>query len=284
MKIKIPYLLVLVISLSSCDLLVKQEPSNIIAVVNEHRLYEEDLVEILPKNISNEDSLIFVKSFIDEWALDKILMDNALYNLPLKEQERYQKMVDKYKSELFKKAYLDALLQKEISFDIDSTSIAEYYEAHKGTFRINEHLLKVRYLYARNDLKEFKKIKKSFQRFQLEDIYYLEDNELKFDKIELNDSVWVKSIDVFKKLNKLNEYQQKALLSKKRYYQFSDSIGTHFILVKDILKPNDIAPLSYIKPTVEQIIINKKKLKIQADLKNKILKDAINDNTYEVFK
>ncbi len=284
MKIKIPYLFVFVLSLSACDLLIKQEPNNIIAVVNEHRLYEEDIIDIIPNNISTEDSIIFVKSFIDDWALDKILMDNALYNLPLKEQDRYQKMVDKYKSELFKKAYLDALLQKEISNDIDSTSIAEYYEAHKSTFRVNEHLLKIRYLYASNELKEFKKIKKSFQRFQLEDIYYLEDNELKFDKIELNDSVWVKSIDVFKKLNKLNEYQQKALITKKRYYQFSDSIGTHFILVKDILKPNDIAPLSYIKPTVEQIIINKKKLKIQADLKNKILKDAINDRSYEVFK
>jgi hypothetical protein len=256
----------------------------VIAKVNEHLLYQEDMVEIIPKNLSDEDSIIFVKNYIDDWALDKLLMDNALYNLPMKEQDRYQEMVDKYKSELFKKAYLDALLQKEIEKEIDSLSVAEYFESHKNTFRVNEHLLKIRYLYARNDLKEFEKIKKSFKRFTLEDIYYLEDNELKFDKIKLNDSMWVKSIDVFKQLNNLKESQQKTILSNKGYREFSDSIGTLFILTKDILKPNQIAPLNYIKPTIEQILINKIKLKKQKELKNKILKDAINENTYEILK
>jgi hypothetical protein len=96
--------------------------------------------------------------------------------------------------------------------------------------------------------------------------------------------MWVKSIDVFKQLNNLKESQQKTILSNKGYREFSDSIGTLFILTKDILKPNQIAPLNYIKPTIEQILINKIKLKKQKELKNKILKDAINENTYEILK
>lgn len=100
----------IVLLLSACDYFKAPETKAIIATVNEHILYEEDVATILPENLSEEDSIIFVRAFVDDWAMDKILLDNALFNLPEKEQQRYQAMVEKYKSELFKKAYVDALI------------------------------------------------------------------------------------------------------------------------------------------------------------------------------
>ena len=271
--------------LCSCNYLGKQQTKEIIAIVNDHVLYEEDVKNILPSNLTKEDSTVFVRAYIEDWAMDNILMDNAKFNLPLNEQERYQKMVDKYKSELFKKAYLDALIQQQsANKSIDSSSIAEYYELNKTNFKLNETLVKIRYVYAKNTLKDFTKIKKSFRRFDATDRNYLLDNELKFDKIELNDSVWVKITDVFKILNDLDQNQQKKVLKDKNTIQFQDSIGTYFIKVNDILKPNSVAPFSYIKPTIEQILKNKEKLKIKAELERKILNDAIKDKTYEILK
>lgn len=273
------------LSLYSCDLFKTQQTQEIAAVVNEHVLYIDDIKKVLPGNLSEEDSIIFVRSYIDDWAMDNILMDNAKFNLPLKEQERYEKMVDKYRRELFKKAYLDALIQKETEGNvIDSVSVLAYYEANKNNFKLNENLIKIRYLYANNNLKDISKIKRSFRRFEAEDINYLLDNELKFDKIELNDSVWVKTTDVFNILDGLNSEQQKRVLTDKNLIEIKDTIGTLFIQVKDLLKPNANAPFSYVKPTIEQILKNKEKLKIKAELERKILNDAIKDNTYEIFK
>ena len=283
MKSKIFFIVFGLLSFSACDFFKPQQDKDVVAVVNQHILYKEDLQKVLPNNLSKEDSIIFVRGYIDEWAMDNLLMDNALYNIPVEEQDRYNKMVEKYKSELFKKAYLDALIQKEQKRNIDSLSIVNYYNTNKNNFKINEYLIKLRYIYANNELKDLAKIKKSFRRLDPDDINYLVDNELKLDKIDLNDSIWVKSSEVFRMTDGLNNVQQKIILSNKKYLEFEDTIGTYFIQVKDILKPNSIAPLSYIKPTIEQILRNKENLRIREELETKILNDAIKDKTYEIL-
>ena len=157
--------------LCSCNYLGKQQTKEIIAIVNDHVLYEEDVKNILPSNLTKEDSTVFVRAYIEDWAMDNILMDNAKFNLPLNEQERYQKMVDKYKSELFKKAYLDALIQQQsANKSIDSSSIAEYYELNKKNFKLNETLVKIRYVYAKNTLKDL--ISSSVQYRMVSDVPY----------------------------------------------------------------------------------------------------------------
>ncbi|MGX1023470.1 peptidyl-prolyl cis-trans isomerase [Psychroflexus sp. MBR-150] len=284
MKIKILFISFGFILLSSCELFKKQQQEDVIAQVNSHILYQSDLKKVLPKNISTEDSIAFVKNYIDQWAMDKILLDKAKFNLPVKEQERFQAMVEQYKSELYKKAYMDALIQKQTDSVIDSVAIQKYYESNKDVFRINEHLLKLRYIFIKNNLKNYSKIKESFKRFNQDDKNYLNQEQLKFDKVKLNDSVWIKSIDIFRNLDDLSTQQHQNLLHKNRYIEIVDSENTYFIYVKDVLKPNSIAPKSYIKPTIEQILKNKQKLELKKNLKQQILNDAIKNNDYEIFK
>ena len=284
MKIKVLYILSGLLLLNSCDFFQKKNPEKIVARANEHILYNDDLLEVLPKDLSKEDSIIYSKAYIDEWAKDKIILDRAKFNLPIEDQKRYNQMVDQYKNELFKKAYMDALIQKQVDNIVDSLSVLEYYNKHKEIFKINEHLLKIRYLYIKNNLKEFKKIKESFERFNIEDQDYLLNEQLKFDKIKLNDSVWVKSLNIFRDLKKLNSKQHSFLLNKNQYIEIQDSIGSYLIYVKDVLKPNSDAPMSYIKPTIELILKNKNKLNLKSDLENQILNDAIKNNDYEIFK
>ncbi len=42
-------------------------------------------------------------------------------------------------------------------------------------------------------------------------------------------------------------------------------------------------PLSYIKPTIEQIILNKRKLELIKKLEKDITKDAIKNNDFEIY-
>lgn len=283
MKNKLLYISLSVIMLSGCHWFKTQKTQNVVARVNEHILFESDLEKILPEDISKTDSASVVNSYIDRWAMDKLILDRAKFNLPLKEQKRYDEMVQDYKNELYKKAYLSALSAKEIDSSLDTTAVLEYYEKNKDIFRINEYLIQLRYLYVNNAMNEFDKIKESFKRFNLDDQIYIDNQKLKFDKAKLNDSVWVKSIDVFKNLKLKNKAQEQSVLSKNTYLEIYDSIGTYFIYVKDVLKPNSTAPVSYIRPTIEQILKNKKELKLKADLEKQILKDAIKNNEYEKF-
>ncbi len=283
MKSKLVYIIIIGIILNSCDYFKSEEQRKIIAKVNSHVLYQDDLASILPKSINKTDSTSFVRSYIDKWAMDKLILDKAKFNLPLEEQQRYDKMVQEYKNELYKKAYMNALATKQVDNTIDSTAVFQYYENNKNIFKINQYLLKLRYLYVRNDMNEFDKIKESFKRFELEDQIYIDNQKLKFDKAKLNDSIWVKSVDVFRNI-KLEDKAKNKIYTKETYLEIDDSIGTYLIYVKDVLKPNSTAPVSYIRPTIEQILKNKKELKLKSDLEKQILENAIKNNEYEKFE
>ncbi len=285
MKNNIIYIFIIILGLSGCDWFKQQNQKKIIARVNQHFLYEEEIKKVLPDKLTGEDSVAFVRSYIEKWAKEKLILDKAKFNLPLEEQARYNEMVLEYKNELYKKAYLNALAAKQTDIDIDTTEIFQYYEDHKEIFKINQHLLKIRYLYLKKDMIEFEKIKESFRRFEIDDQIYIDNQKLKFDKVKLNDSVWVKSIDVFRNLNLQNKNQELGILSDQTYMEINDTIGgIYLIYVKDVLKPNSTAPISYIRPTIEQIIRNKKEIKIKADLEKQILENAIKNNEYEKFE
>jgi hypothetical protein len=51
-----------------------------------------------------------------------------------------------------------------------------------------------------------------------------------------------------------------------------------------VLGPGMKAPLEYVLPTLRQIIINKRKLKLVDQLKNEIVNDAIKNKKFEIYE
>jgi hypothetical protein len=54
--------------------------------------------------------------------------------------------------------------------------------------------------------------------------------------------------------------------------------------IEDVLYQNDLAPQEYVKPTIKQIVINKRKLELIKQLEKDITKDAIKNKQFEVYK
>ena len=67
--------------LTSCNYFSIQEKENstseIVAIVNTEKLFKKELIAVLPKNISKEDSLVLVKSYIQNWAIKKLFLEKA---------------------------------------------------------------------------------------------------------------------------------------------------------------------------------------------------------------
>ena len=85
-KFTVAFLTILI--LNSCNYFKMQEDeeitSEVVAVVKTERLYKKDLISILPEDISKEDSIILVRSFINNWAIKQILLQKAESNNWLK--------------------------------------------------------------------------------------------------------------------------------------------------------------------------------------------------------
>ncbi|MEJ2163528.1 MAG: hypothetical protein P8X60_09530 [Robiginitalea sp.] len=63
-----------------------------------------------------------------------------------------------------------------------------------------------------------------------------------------------------------------------------DSTGVYLTHVVDILGMNDIAPLTYIKPTIRQVLSNRKKMEYLRSLETELIDEAIRQKEFEVYE
>ena len=53
--------------------------------------------------------------------------------------------------------------------------------------------------------------------------------------------------------------------------------------INDVLLRGDTAPLEYLKPTIDQIVINQRKLELIKQLEKDITQDAIKNKQFEIY-
>ena len=279
---KYTVLLYTLLLVTSCDYFKQEELKTPIARVNDSYLYQEDLKDLIFDDTSKEDSVLIVNNFIRRWATQQLLIDQSIINLPQNKQEDFNKLVEEYKIDLYTEAYKSAIISKQLDSVVTNEELAIYYEANKENFKLNDDLLKIRFIQVDKNYSNIKKLAKIFTRFNEEDKVTLTELKFKFKAVNLNDSVWVKK-DILINTLPIIQSKSKQVLKKSNYAQLQDSLGVYLVKINDVLKPNDIAPLSYVKPTIKQIILNKRKRELLKILEKDITVDAIKNKNFETF-
>jgi len=254
-----------------------------IARVNDSYLYKDDIKDLIAKGTSVEDSTLLVNGFINRWATQRLLIEGALLNLPGEKQTEFDKLVKQYRNDLFTKAYLDALVNKNINTTVTLDQAKEVYEQNRETFKLNEELVKFRYICLPQNALNLTDVQKRFKRYDDEDKRYLDSISVQFKNYSLNDSMWVKVSQIVEKIPAINSDNKKELLKKSNYLQLKDSLDLYLMQINDVLFQNDFAPLEYVKPTIDQIVINKRKLELIKQLEKDITRDAIKNNQFEIY-
>ncbi|WP_239000301.1 peptidyl-prolyl cis-trans isomerase [Hyunsoonleella ulvae] len=283
LRIKSLNIILVFILLASCDFFRKTDDREPIARVNDTYLYKDDLKGLVAEGVTGKDSTLIVQNFIKEWATGRLLVDGAQINLSEKKQEDFNKLVEQYKYDLFSKAYLEALVKKNLDTTVSVQEASSYYEKHKDVFKLNEELIKFRYLHLDENIIDFDNIKERFKRFEEDDKIVLDSIALQFKSYSLNDSIWVKMSQVITKIPGVNSENKNQLLKKSNFVQLKDSLGVYLMQVNDVLVRNDTAPLEYVRPTIDQIVINKRKLELIKKLEKDITKDAIKNKEFEIY-
>ncbi len=267
-----------------CDLTLKPSGQNSIARVNSSFLSFDDIDATLFEGLSQQDSLIQIQNVIYNWATEQLLQDGARINLEAAQQSEFEILVQQYKSDLYTSAYLEALVKQNLDTIITNQELEEVYNQNKELFVLKEDLIKLRYINHDKNLPNSNDIKRRFRRYNAEDRTVLDTISLQFNSFFLNDSVWIKSSQVVSKIKPLKKGFNKVLLKKINFIQLKDSLGLYLMEVKDLLEIGSQAPMAYALPTLKQIIINKRKLKLVNQLKSEIVDDAIKNKKFEIYE
>lgn len=270
--------------LVSCEYFKTQETKQPVARVNDSYLFKEDLQSLIQENTTAQDSALIVSNYINRWATQQLLIEKAKVNLSQEQLDVYDQLVQDYKNDLYTKGYKTAIVTRQLDSTISQFEYEQYYEQNKESFALNERLLKLRYINLVEENSNINTIKRQLQRFNQEDVKALEAITIQFKKYFLNDSTWVKQDALAKEIPLIAVKTNAELLKNSNYVQLQDSLGVYLIQVKETLERNQIAPLAFVKPTIEQIILNKRKLELIKQLEADITKDAIKNNDFEVYQ
>ncbi|WP_231372792.1 hypothetical protein [Aureivirga sp. CE67] len=282
---RIVFFIFIGIFVSSCKYLSLKDEENreFVAKVHNKLLYKDQLVEDLPANLSKEDSIIFVNSYINEWAKKQLLLRKAETNLE-EETSKYNRLVQEYREDLFINSYKKAVVEQELDTIVTEAQIDSYYQENNKNFKLNEALVKLKFLSFGNNVINKDELMTLFKSEKKSDLDSLVTKKLEFNNFYLNDSAWVKMSDVYKKIPFLKEMNVKEdLIKKEKLIQKEDSLVTNLVYIKDVLERNNTAPISYIKPTVRQIILQKRKLELLKEIEETLFDDARKNKQFEIY-
>ncbi len=274
---------ILLLTIQSCNLRSDTQEQVPLARVNDAFLYESDIDFSFVEGQSEMDSIIYVQNIINNWATTQLLIDGAVLNLKKDTQTEFEQLVQQYKSDLYTSAYVEALVNKNLDTLISDQELDDVYNNNTQLFVLKEDLLKMRYVNVNSKLSNLDEVKKRFKRFNAEDKFVLDSIAIQFNSFYLKDSIWIKSEQVISKIKPLQLGFNKVLLKKPNFIQLKDSLGLYLMQVNEVLKRGSQAPKQYVLPTLKQIVINKRKLKLIKQLKSDIVNDAIKNKNFEIY-
>jgi hypothetical protein len=270
--------------LVACDFPAVKTQIKPLARVNDALLYKEAIDFSFIEGRTEADSILFVQNIINDWATTQLLIDGAILNLSESTQVDFEELVQQYKSDLYTSAYVEALVSQNIDTLVPDSELQKVYVANKQLFVLKEDLLKLRYININASISNLKEIKKRFKRFNSEDEIRLDSISIQFNSFYLKDSIWIKSEQVVSKIKPLQLGFNKVLLKKPNFIQLKDSLGLYLIQINEFLERGNPAPIEYVSPTLKQIVINNRKLKLIKKLKSDIVDDAIKNKKFEIYK
>jgi len=277
-------LLVGFLTVVSCSSLWKKDnEKKALARVGDTYLYRDDVAPLLNTSMSPQDSASFVTNYINNWATKQLLLSKAQINLPEEQLREFDQLVANYRTDLYTRAYKEALIQQKEDTTINEAQLKKFYEEEKDNFRLKEKLVRLRFIEMPQQFLNKEEVSTRLRRFNEEDQSYLDSVGVQFRKLNFNDSIWVPISRVIREIGPLNYENEETYLKKSQFFELEDSLGVYLAKVGDIREINDIAPLDYIEPTIRQVLLNRRKLDYIRKLEIEIIDEATKRKEFEVY-
>ncbi|MCK4956480.1 MAG: hypothetical protein KAS49_02505, partial [Candidatus Cloacimonetes bacterium] len=157
----------------------------VLARVHSVYLYESDVAGIVPLNSSANDSLMIMKSYINNWIRQQLVVLQAEANLNDKEKD-FSKQLETYRNSLITYKYESLLINQNLDTIVEIEEIEKYYQEHKSNFQLKSNIVKIDYVKLDKDSPYKKRIKNLIQKRDTNLVlldslrYYCESNAIDF--------------------------------------------------------------------------------------------------------
>ena len=267
----------------SCDISAPFE-TEAVARVGENTLTKQDIINLVPYGISKDDSIKILTKYIDNWALNQLLRENAELNISDIEIEEIIELSDNYYNELLITAYKNKVASVNSDTIINLSDVIDYYEEFRDNFKLYEDIVKGRYVKLSINNFNIQEIKRRFKRLNNDDKSFFDSISIQLLNYSFNDSIWINKNLFFSKIPVFNNIEKERIVKNMLYQSKEDSLDLYLIKINDYKKVDDVAPIDYIYDRIEDILRNKKKVDFIKKFEKEILDNAKKDNKFQFNK
>lgn len=259
----------------------KSDDERIVVQYKDHFLTDRDINLILPKDVAKEDSVKLVQAYVEEWVKKKAIVDKAEENIDALTIKEIDNRMVEYRQDLLINAYNNYLIEKNIENSVTEEDIYSYFEEHKESFPLSKTIVQFRGVTV--NVQEASEAERLFNSGKDEDFDELMKIVLLSDlPYHDKDSTWY-SVEAmtaqFPQLNEGNYLNQ--LLNRRRIKMENENMVT-FLKIIGLKQKGSEAPYDFVKPTIKNLLLNKRKLNLLSDLQNELYKEAINNNQIKI--
>ena len=276
------YVLLILVVLISCKSGIKDSNDRVLARVYDEYFYESDIAGLIAPNTSVRDSLEIVKSLIDNWIQQTLVLKKAENNLT-QQQKDFTKQLEEYRKSLVIFAYETKLIQQKLDTVVSDQEIESYYEQHKSNFELKDNIVRVQFVKIERNSQYRSIIKRLFLSEREEDKEMLEvycsEHASNFF---LDDASWLLFDDLLKEIP-IKTYNQEAYLQNNRYIEIEKSPYIYMVLFKDFKIKESVSPLNFEKDNIRNIIINKRKIKLLKNMQKEVMMKAVENYDFEIY-
>lgn len=261
----------------------KEETSEkVIARVGEKELVESSLTDLIPANSSSTDSAVFAEKFILDWVKKQLMISRAEEAIDFNEA-RIQRKVLEYQYALMvhelEQKYIDANLNEDVSEE----EIQAYYDEKSENFVLRQNLAKCIYFKIPSKAPNVWRFRRSLKNYPQDTSELWSYANQHAVKAFIEDSVWIKFDEVLLETPLKDVTDKVAFLKTNSSVEVSDEDYIYFLKIFEYKVIGEIAPLEFIKESVADIIINKRKIALKKELEKKIYEEAEQTNAFEIY-
>lgn len=272
--------IILILSVWGCC--SKQKPtSDALARVGNVVFTQQQLDEVMPAGLSDSAQIVFANRYIDEWIAEQLFYEMARINLP--DVERLEKLVEKYRRDLFIHEYRKRLCDERIASTIPVDTLRSFYDLHSSEFKLHKPIIKGLLLKVPENapqLSSLRKWVKDAGKNGVENIEkYAIKNAIGYDYF-FDRWVW---FDDIKDNIPCDFTDDSSFLKSNKTFECKNEDTIYFLYIDSYLTAGEIMPFEFAQARILEILLNEQRVEFNKELEREMYDEAMDNGRAERF-
>lgn len=253
----------------------------LLARVGNKSLHISEMEGMFPGQLSGEDSLTIIESFVGRWVREAAILNEAERNIP--PDLNINKLVRDYRASLVRSNYEKILVEQLLDSVVRQEELEAFYDENQLLYELEKPIVRCQFIKVPIPTPEASRLRELWNAAERSvGMPPLQEYCGKYAEVALlEDSLWYAVEEIASQLPEGT--LTVGNIGSKREFTQRDEHHQYYFRLFELKNQKEIAPLSYIEDQARKVILHKRKLQLIEQVKEDIYQRELSDKNIETF-